>query len=797
MSDRTSAGKKENNALKKQTVRCVLLYAALTVVIAVVFVICMIPQKYDIKVGQVPTVTIAATRDVVDEVTTEQRRAEAAAAVPATYVYQDGVTETVLAQFDQIFSQLRVVRQYGETLDHGTDTGYTREELSYAASMLTGVALRDYQLVSLLSAEQEKFDALYEALYSALKNTMNGHVTEGQENEAIQNISMIIGFKADTDLLQNVAIPVLRSCVRPNMVIDQTATENARAEARNAVENVVYKQGQNIVVKGEGRVTSNQIRMLSTLGLLDDEQVDLTEYLGMALLIIAAMALVYLVLGRISQGLTRDFRRTLIFCLATAATVVLCAVARLFHPYLMPVILAALLLTSLDSIRAGLTANTLMTLLMTLLAMQSMENDALGVMRILLTGLLSGTAACLIMRKSGSRLKPLIAGIAAAVINFGVLCALNLVNDYNWSELWRDALLSMSGPVLAGLLAMALQPLLESLFNLPTPVRLLELSNPNQPLLKRLMMEAPGTYHHSILVANLAEASAEAVSANPLLARVGAYYHDIGKLKRPQYFSENQSNGENVHDHTDPEVSAKILTSHTRDGVALAREYRLPAEIQKIISDHHGNSPVMYFYHKAVQQAGGKPVDINIFRYDGNRPSTKEAAIIMLCDTIEAAVRSRKDNMSQEELEGYIVKLVRGKLSDGQLNDAPLTLRDIDDICSTCTIVLKGVNHERVAYPGDRQPRGQGAARKPGPHQKESRPGPSVSVKKPSQPAPVAVPPPPAPENLMVDDILQEQSKVEEVEVENAPAFILNMPDMNDEPADEPAQPAEQDANNE
>ena len=198
-------------------------------------------------------------------------------------------------------------------------------------------------------------------------------------------------------------------------------------------------------------------------------------------------------------------------------------------------------------------------------------------------------------------------------------------------------------------------------------------------------------------MANLSEAAAEAIGANPLLARVGSYFHDVGKLKRPLYFKENQM-GENPHDHTDPYVSSAIVTAHTRDGLQMSKKYRLPEEIEKVIMEHHGDTPVMYFYHKALQQAGGSPVDVKDFRYDGTRPTIKESAIVMLADTIEAAVRSMPDPTPQR-IEEFIEQLVRGKLEDGQLSDSPLTLRDIDKICEAFTTVLIGVFHERIEYP--------------------------------------------------------------------------------------------------
>ncbi len=203
-------------------------------------------------------------------------------------------------------------------------------------------------------------------------------------------------------------------------------------------------------------------------------------------------------------------------------------------------------------------------------------------------------------------------------------------------------------------MCIGIQPLLEWLFNLATTAKLIELSNPNQPLLRRLLLEAPGTYHHSIIVANLAEAAASAVGGNGLLARVGAYYHDVGKLKRPMYFKENQM-GDNPHDRTDPRVSTAILTAHTRDGCMMAQKERIPQPVIDIIRQHHGDSPVLYFYDKAVKLYG-EETDISAFRYDGPRPHSREAAVVMLADTIEAAARSIP-NPNPEKIDALIRKL--------------------------------------------------------------------------------------------------------------------------------------------
>lgn len=787
-----------------------LICIVLTVLIAFIFVAAIMPARYDLQVGQVPNVTIAASKDVIDEVTTEQKRVEAAASVTPTYKYQDGVTDSVMTLFDQIFSQLRAVRQYGETLPKKeTVRIYTREELDYAGAMLTLITLRDYQMTTLLNTSQESLEELYTSLYSAIKNTMSGHVTQGQESEAIQNVSMIVGFRTDTDLLQNVVLPVLKVCIQPNMVIDQEATDTARQEARNAVESVVYKQGQNIVVKGEGRVTVNQIRMLETLGLLRSGAVDMTIYLGAVLLVTLVMSVLLVLLALTDHDVMENTKRLLLVSVVIVITLTLGILARIVNIYAVPVALCTMLISAMISLKAGIFCNVAMSILIASLAAGGSEAYTVQMIYVLVTNIVSGTVASLMMSRSASRIRALLTGFAVAGVNFAIIIGYGLMTASSLLGTVQDGLYSCGGGIAAGLLSIALQPLLEVIFNLPTPMRLLELSNPNSPLLRRLMLEAPGTYHHSILVANLAEASAEAVNANPLLARVGAYYHDIGKLKRPLYFRENQVGGDNAHDHTDPQVSAAILTAHARDGVALAKAYHLPYEVQRIIAEHHGNTPVMYFYHKAVQQSGGKPVDIDAYRYDGDRPSTKESAIIMLCDTIEAAVRSQKSAATPEEMEDYIVKLVRGKLADGQLNNAPLTLNDIDAICIACATVLKGVYHERIEYPDDMNNDKRWTLRRP---RKVDRTMVNVAVKAPvAEKAPLlqmkahrpsneivepqrvdesslVVTPPPTPAPIAIDDLitLEPLTKVDpnEVETENAPGY--NAPE--DEPGSEEIQ---------
>ena len=704
--DASTSKKKEKTKAELHDLRLRwLICAATCAVITALFLVAIIPARYSLSVGMVPTVTIQATKDVVDVVTTERRRAEAADAVFPPYISQPGVAESVMAEYDLVFEQLRYVSQYSTTLENVTLTRvFTKDELAWARSILTRLSLADYQLTTLLRITPEDMNRLYSIMYQALENAMKAPVYPGSEDKTVDSIVNIIGFNvtqmpSGQNLLQNVVKPILRHCVKANQVVDEGKYAQMREEASSAIENIVYNQGQNIVVKGEGRITENQIRMLEELGLLTNKNADINPYLGGAVLSVMVVTLMYCILARLDKNSFRSPIKLLLISIIFCLTFALAILIRMVSVYLMPLLLCGMLAAILVTARAGLVCNAAIAILVAGLSAGSSQAYTEQSVLIIMTTLVSGSLVVLLLASNkSSRLIAILAGISAAASDFAIFISLSLMTRADLTNTLTEALLHSAGTLMATFLFLGFQPLLELIFNLPTSYKLMELSNPNRPLLKRLLMEAPGTYHHSIIVANLAEASAEAIGANPLLARVGGYYHDIGKLKRPLFFKENQSNGINPHDQTDPSTSADIVTAHVRDGVAMAREARLPEDIVRIISEHHGDTPVMYFYHKALQQANGNPVDINAFRYAGHPPTTRESAIIMLCDTIEAAVRTMKAP-SASAIESFIVKLVRGKLEDGQLSDSDLTLKDIDKICAACTNVLVGVFHERIEYP--------------------------------------------------------------------------------------------------
>jgi hypothetical protein len=293
------------------------------------------------------------------------------------------------------------------------------------------------------------------------------------------------------------------------------------------------------------------------------------------------------------------------------------------------------------------------------------------------------------------------AGLSTGGTNLvAVLCLFLAEGKGLTSDTLLTALSAFAGTSLAvPVMVMALTPLIESVFGYASDLKLLELANLNHPALKELIVQAPGTYHHSIIIGTLVENAAEAIGANPLLARSCAYYHDIGKGRNPLYFGENQK-GENRHDAMAPAMSAVIIKRHVTDGLELARRYKLPRAVQDVIAQHHGTRLVGYFHHKAVEQADGREgaLEDALFRYVGPRPQFREAALVMLADAVEAASRAMPDP-SRERLQALVQRIITAVFTEGQLDECDLTLRDLNAISLSFLNTLEGIYHSRPVYP--------------------------------------------------------------------------------------------------
>lgn len=662
----------------------------------------VIPARLNIQEGDVSPVDIEAPRDIINRVETERRREEAASRVQPVMVIDPEVAGAAEAELRRIFADIRSVRQRvappAEEGESGTSNrGPLTQELIQQRMRELGTILpqaSESQLRALATADDETIRRLEsETVAQALRLLSRAIRPEEVEAVRAQVQNAWVPEGVDSRELIYLARDLVRERIRSNLKEDQEATERAREQARQSVPPVIVKQRQRIVSKGEV-ITHEQYQMLVDLELVGP-RADALKLLGVALFSYLVVGLMGYYLWRYRPDLLERENRILIIGLVGLVTCSLAILALNFSGYLMPWAAGTMLLAILIDTRVAL----VMSLLFTLLAGVITQGELL----VTAASAVASFVGVYSVRRVEARATLIQAGLWVGAAVVVTILALHLVTGGSLMDLsfWRDVLLVMVGALFAAVLAVGSLPILESLFGVLTPIKLLELANPNHPLLKRVLMEAPGTYHHTLMVANLCEAAAEAVGADAMLCRVGAYYHDIGKVKRPLFFSENQFGGENPHDRLPPHVSAMIIAAHVKDGVELAREYRLPEEIIDFIREHHGDMLISYFYHKATQNGTGEHVLEQDFRYEGPRPRRKETAICMLADGCEASVRALRSRgpLSREQIEAQVEEIVNSRLAQGQLSNSDLTLRDLEIIKRTFVRVLEGVHHGRIEYP--------------------------------------------------------------------------------------------------
>jgi len=660
------------------------------------------PERYDIKTGYPAPVTIFATKDVEDTYVTEKLRNEAAAAVDYSYGSIDSsITSKVVNDFSSACTAALTL--------HDSDLTNVESLGDAALAQIqteNGVPFSKSDLETILNADIEALQAVFASAKEMVRETLTSTLPEGQENAAISKISRELQSEGHELSLVSMTLSIVRATLQPNMLIDEETTELNRQKARDMVEVQMCVKGEAVVREGD-IVSEGDYMLLDALGLIKNSNIDTMLILGIAIIILLVVAALMLYVNICRPELSKDPKKIVLLALIIVLVMALSMVVQALNTYLMPVALGIMLVATLLDTKLALFINIVLGFVTSLFASATSGVLSMAAFSTMIMAVISGPVVVLIVTRRMQRTSMLFAGVAVGLTNFATTLGVGLINSANMGTVLMNAGWAAGGGILSAVICIGLQPLLEWMFNLVTNAKLLELSNPNQPLLHRLLLEAPGTYHHSIIVANLADAAASAIGANALLARVGAYYHDIGKLKRPIYFKENQI-GDNPHDRTDPRVSAAILTAHPRDGAQMAQKEHLPEEIVEIIRSHHGDSPVLWFYDKA-KKLYGEDIDIAAFRYDGPTPGRREAACVMLADVIEAATRSMPSHDPQK-MEQMIRKLVRDKMNDGQLDRSSLNFDDLNKICAAFITVLTGVFHERIEYPEVKLPPRQTAA---------------------------------------------------------------------------------------
>ncbi len=691
-SDRTRQVSPPDRPGRWSTLRAVLLGLLLVAAVSAVLLIDFLPSnRVLLDVGDVSRIEILAPYDLTYESEIRTRQAQEAQAASVQDIYDP--PDAMVARQQEI--RARQILDFISTVREDVYASAAQKEQWVAAipdlSLSTGTITRTLAL-----DEEGWLEVREETLRVLARVYVNAEIRETQVERTRQRLPTLIDHNLTEDQA-DVVTDIAGGLVTANTFYNAARTEEVRQQAREAAEpvNVTIHTGEAIVRDGSV-VRATDIEALDAYGLRQQE-VHWQSVLGIIIVAIMATALIELLIFRLEPELWQHWRRAivtlLLVVLFVAASKLMLPLSETVVPYLYPLPALSMLLTILFGAPLGMAIGVVVGLVGVYVAGGSLE-----ITLYLLVGTLVGALAL----GQAERLKTFLrAGLAVALANAAVIFVFGLLTPQQ--DLLRTSIDALVGVVMGGLaasLTLAAFFALSTVLDVITPFQLMELSRPTQPLFRQLLLKAPGTYHHTLLVANMAEEAAERIGADGLLARVGTYYHDIGKTVRPYFYTENRAGSVNPHERLDPHTSAQIILSHVHDGLELAKKYHLPSAVRAFIPEHHGTGVTLAFYRMAVTEAGGDGhnVDENDFRYPGPKPQSRETAITMLADGCEARVRSAEPT-SLEEIERIVAETVKARLAQGQLDECDLTLRDLKEIQAAFVSVLKGVFHPRVKYP--------------------------------------------------------------------------------------------------
>lgn len=643
--------------------------------------------------GEVASFNVVAPRRITFESAVLRERAEerAAQAVPEQYDTQEAaVRRQQVNQSHEVLAAISAVRNdLALTLAEQTSRLLAVAELELSAEVAVGI----------LSLQPEEWQAVVREVPLALDRVMRDEIRESNLPLIVRRVPIVIS-DALTEPATEVAIPLVQLLIRPNSTINAERTAELRAAASEAVppQPVTLEQGE-IIVRAGDVTTEETAEKLRQIASLQDEW-DLWTFLRAVLYAAALLAVTLAALYRFSPWLLHNLSLLallLVTCVVWLLGTKFMVVNHPWLPYLFPLAALSILLAVLCDQRVAFVVTVGFALVILYLTMGSPQITAYHLLGPLVGMLVVGR---------GERLNAFLwAAFACIAMNMLVLSAFWLPFTGVGDPSPLDTLLiAVLNGVLSAAIALIGYFVLGSMFDITTPLQLTELSRPTHPLLRQLLLKASGTYHHTILVSNMAERAAAAIGADALLVRVGAYYHDIGKTVRPYFFAENIMDESSPHEKLDPLISAQIIISHVKDGVDLAQKYHLPQSIQDFIREHHGRSLVKYFYIQAQRQAEpDEQVNEEDFRYPGPSPHSKETSILLLADTCEAAVRAVKP-ASREEMAALVDRLIDERMMSGELDESQLTFADLHTIRSVFLQVLQGVHHPRIVYPEPTKP---------------------------------------------------------------------------------------------
>lgn len=644
------------------------------------------PSRYSLNEGDVSGVNVRSPQKVtfVSQSKTDEERVRAAGAVPDVYVHDQSIATQQRQKLNETIQRIDEVRAQSKTFTEKRDAISRLPNISLSGSVLTDVVTwSDADWRSVAAESQRVLDLLLRRkigvsdlkdMADTLPTLVSSQLARGQSAAVVE---------------------LAQAYVQPNFLLDSAATEKARQEARDAVSpiRITLEKGEMIMREGEV-VRASNLEQLEAAG-LRNPAVDWQSVVGSALLVGVLVAALCMYLLFCRPVVMADSRRLLLVLLVLLIAVLaakLVVPGREIYGYLFPVAAVALLVGTLLDAEMALVPAMVVAVVVGFMSNASLEFTTLGVVG----GIVGALGARRIERLNSF----FITGVAIAAANLCVVFSFELTSGaLDPPRLALLAFVVIVNGALCAALSLGTFSVLGHVFGITTTLSLLELAHPTQRLFRRLLTEAPGTYHHSVVVASLSERAAQLVGADALLARVGAYYHDIGKVNHPYFFIENQLDGNNVHDLLDPERSVKAIAAHVSDGVEMAHKQGLPGKVIDIIAQHHGTTLVRYFYHQAVQDRG-EGVSPEKFSYPGPKPQTREAGLVMLADSVEAIVRS-SPSKDLTEIERLVTKAVAERLAEGQLDECDLTMREMETIKRAFVKALQGIYHPRISYPED------------------------------------------------------------------------------------------------
>jgi putative nucleotidyltransferase with HDIG domain len=681
--------------------RLALIGLAFVVALTVLLIAPLLPtDQVSLQVGDVAPTDIRAPRrlEYQSQIATEGERERAAAAVDDIYdPPETRVARQQITRAQEILAYIASVRQ---------DTYATPDQrvawIQAIPDTDLHLTLTEEKIRQILSISDDEWAKVRDEVGRVLALAMRASIREDELTQARADVPALVDVRRMDDDEIAIVSSLVSGLLVSNTFVNAAQTEAARQKARDDVQPVSQTfEADEIVLREGDTVNALDLEALQAMGLLQ-RRTDWRQVGGVLALVLLTTVMLGLTLSRYQPDLlTGHSRNVALVALLFLLFVVLAKFmvpGRAVLPYLFPAAALSMLVTVLLNPELAIVVSLALAALVGNIAADSLElatYTAAG-----------GLVSALVLRRVERVNAFFRAGVYVGLTNIVTVLIFRLPGE-SVDPIGLVTLIAV-GAVNGGLaasLTLAVFFVVGNLLDITTALKLLELSQPSHPLLRQLLLKAPGTYHHTLMIANLAEEAAERIEANALLTRVGAFYHDIGKIVRPHFFTENQIDRVNPHERLDPYTSAEILSRHVTDGLELARRYRLPSQVRAFINEHHGDSFISFMYQKAVEAAGGDPsrVDERLFRHVGPKPQSRETALVMLADTAEAIAKSKRPN-SIGELEELVDRAIKIRMEQGQLDECDLTLRDLQVIRQSFVDTLKGLYHTRVEYPEPKEP---------------------------------------------------------------------------------------------